>query len=246
MRESTMSKQKALAYLRVSTREQGESRNGLDSQRAAVEGFCRQNNIELVYIAEEVISGKYGIQDRPVLKAVLAECKKQKALLVVSKLDRLSRSVQFVSTLMNADTSFCTVEDGLTCSPLHLHIKASIAENERKTIGERTKAALAQVKARGVPLGGVRAGHDGRNEGNKLAIERSKLVMTAEADAFAQRLKPTLEAFRAQRLTVGEIADRFNALEIKTSRGHVGKWHKSSVTNLLKRLYGESYERMRG
>jgi len=219
---------KIIAYTRVSTSEQGESRNGLEAQQAAIARFCEQGSHELVALHEEVISGKFFMDDRPVLKRAFAQAEKTGAILLVAKLDRLSRSVEFISSLMNR-ARFATVEDGLECSPLQLHLKAAIAENERKMISERTKAALAAVKARGVKLGGRTSGHD-------KAMENASKAVKAEADAFAARLRPVIHRMRNAGMTVNAIATELNDHNFRTARG--GKWHASSVCNIIRRLDG--------
>jgi DNA invertase Pin-like site-specific DNA recombinase len=107
-----------------------------------------------------------------------------------------------------------------------LHLYAALAEKERRLIAERTKAALAAKKAAGARLGNPRnLAHAGKL-GRAIAIDA--------ADEFAFRLRPTLQTIRAAgAVTLASLAMELNQRGIKSARG--GKWHRSSVRNLLDR-----------
>ena len=102
----------------------------------------------------EIESGKRS--DRPELEKALAACKKQKAKLVIAKLDRLSRNLAFIATLMESGVEFVAV-DNPHANKLTVHILAAVAQHEREMISERTKAALAAAKRRGTRLGNPHA-----------------------------------------------------------------------------------------
>jgi DNA invertase Pin-like site-specific DNA recombinase len=138
-----------LAYYRVSTDRQGRSGLGLEAQQAAVRGYLGA----AAPIAEftEIETGKRN--DRPQLKEALALCRKRKAKLVIAKLDRLSRNLAFIATLMDSGVEFVAV-DNPHATRLTLHIlAAAVAEHERHMIADRTTAALQAAKARGIRLG---------------------------------------------------------------------------------------------
>lgn len=217
---------KLIFYKRVSTKEQGDSRLGLDAQQAELERFATIGNHTTVAVMEEVVSGKYDLDRRPVLKKALQTASKEGCIVVVSKLDRLSRKASFILSLMDTKAAFASVEDGIDCPPLQLHVKAIIAEDERRRIGERTKVALAQAKLRGKKLGGFVKNHD-------LAIQRSAATNKAEADAFAEFLKPVIKRMRNSGMSVNSIAQELNEQGNKTARG--GKWYATTVANLMKR-----------
>src|SRR5215212_1042758 len=137
-----------VAYCRVSTDRQGRSGLGLEAQQAAVRVFIN-GGAELVGEFVEVESGKRA--DRPELAKALEVCRKQKAKLVIAKLDRLSRNLAFIATLMDSGVEFVAV-DNPHANKLTIHILAAVAQHECEMISERTKAAL-QAKARGTWLG---------------------------------------------------------------------------------------------
>ena len=139
-----------VAYYRVSTDRQGRSGLGLEAQQKAVTDYLNGGAWELVGEFVEVESGKKS--NRPQLARAIETCRKRRARLVIAKLDRLSRNLAFVATLMDAGVEFVAV-DNPHANRLTIHILAAVAEHEREAISERTKAALAAAKARGKRLG---------------------------------------------------------------------------------------------
>jgi DNA invertase Pin-like site-specific DNA recombinase len=144
---------KFIAYFRVSTDRQGKSGLGLEAQREAVLNYLNGGSWTMAAEFTEVESGKHA--DRPQLAAALAACKKQKARLVIAKLDRLSRNLAFIATLMDSGVEFVAV-DNPHANKLTIHILAAVAQHEREMIAQRTREALAAAKARGVKLGNPR------------------------------------------------------------------------------------------
>jgi DNA invertase Pin-like site-specific DNA recombinase len=218
-------------YFRVSTEKQGRSGLGLEAQQEAVRRFLRDGDQTIKPPFVEVESGKN--DDRPQLRAAMDVCRKTGATLLIAKLDRLARDVAFIATLMKSDVRFvaCDMPDA---DPFRLHIEAAIAEEEARRISQRTKAALAAAKARGVKLGGYR-GYALSEDQRARGLDRSAEV---RADAAAQRaagLLPVVEAIRAEGTTsMGAIAKALNERHIPTAAG--GQWHPMSVSRLLKRL----------
>ena len=128
---------KWVSYLRVSTDRQGRSGLGLEAQRQAVTDYLNGGNWALVSEFVEVESGKRS--DRPQLAAALAACRKHKAKLVIAKLDRLSRNVAFIASLMDGNVDFVCC-DFPTANRLTLHILAAVAEHEREAIQRQDKS----------------------------------------------------------------------------------------------------------
>jgi len=222
---------KAVAYYRVSTAKQGSSGLGLDAQRSAVEALCAGRGWEIIAPPfTEVESGKR--DDRPELAKALERCKVTGAALVVAKLDRLSRNVAFLATLQDSGVKFVAA-DMPEANELTIHIMAAVAQAERKAISKRTKEALAAAKARGQRLG---------NPNGAAALRRAAKGSGAgtaaaqrNADVHAARLRPIVERMRGGGLTsLGALAGALNAEGMVTPRG--GRWHASSVRNLLARL----------
>lgn len=146
----------AIGYCRVSTAEQGKSGLGLEAQKAAIEAFAVREGFTVSEWFTEVMSGKRvsdTLDERPQLQAALKLGKSLKCPILVSRLDRLSRDVHFISGLMVQRAQFVVCELGTDVDPFMLHLFAALAEKERAMISQRTKAALAALKARGVKLG---------------------------------------------------------------------------------------------
>lgn len=215
---------KAIAYLRVSTTEQGNSRLGLEAQRAAVEAFAAREGIELLNVVEEVASGGLDLNQRPVLAAALNAAKRAKAYVLVAKLDRLSRSVALISSLMAQQVNFVVAELGADTDPFMLHLYAALAEKERRLIGERTSAALQRKMA------------DGWKAGNPDLVKhlpKSNATNAAKADEFAKGVLPAIRRMLDAGMSRLAIANELNANGMPTARG--GSWTSASVGNVLKR-----------
>ena len=211
---------KFIAYFRVSTDRQGKSGLGLEAQREAVMNYLNGGRWTLVGEFTEVESGKRS--DRPQLAAALAACKKQKAKLVIAKLDRLSRNLAFIATLMESGVEFVAV-DNPHATKLTVHILAAVAEHERDLISERTKAALAAAKARGKVLGSKNIAEVGR-----LGVAAVK----ANARRFAANVRPIIEEImKAGATSHNAIAQQLNARNVKTARG--GTWTHVQVGAIL-------------
>jgi DNA invertase Pin-like site-specific DNA recombinase len=220
-----MANGKFVAYFRVSTQKQGQSGLGLEAQKAAVLSYLDGGRWKMIAEFTEVETGKGAdaLARRPQLRAALALCKKDKATLVIAKLDRLARNVHFISGLMESQVEFVAA-DMPEANRLTVHIMAAMAEYERKMISERTKAALAAAKARGVKLGVAGP----RNLRPNIAKRQ------AEADTHAEKLRKVLKDMVGRGLSQRAIADELNTLGIKTPRG--GEWHLQTVQRVMARL----------
>jgi DNA invertase Pin-like site-specific DNA recombinase len=218
---------KLIGYCRVSTERQKSARNGLEAQREEIENFARANGYELVEIVEESVSGKYGLDYRPVLKAAIQKANKMKATLIVSKLDRLSRSAAFIMNLMETKLNFVVAELGEDVTPLMLHIHCVISEAERRAIGARTKAAL-QAKKRREPE--WKPGNEKSLEENRPKGIQTQVTM---ADIFAANMRPIIVGMTSTGMSLREVARVLNTQEVKTPRG--GAWTAQSISNLRAR-----------
>ncbi len=202
---------------------QGRLRNR--GQRAAIAAFAVAHGHEIAAEFVEVETGKGAdaLDRRPQLAAALDKAKALRCPVVVSKLDRLSRDVHFISGLMTHKTTFVVAELGPDIDPFMLHIYAAVAEKERSLISQRTKAALAAKKARGEPLGNPR-----------LAEAQSKGVASikAEADAFAANVRPIIMSLGP--MSANAMARELNARRIATANG--GRWSATTVLRVLTRV----------
>lgn len=251
----TQTKKLYCAYFRVSTEKQGQSGLGLEAQVERVHQFCRDG--ELIGEFTEVESGKNS--ERPELVKAMLLARKNRATLVIAKLDRLSRNVHFISGLMDSGVDFVAV-DNPHATRLTLHILAAVAENEARMTSERTKAALKALKDRGFPLGSARTPEAlERARASGLMVRgdgRERSMSTATADRLAQigrernqrRSEHQLELVRndfgtlfddlvARRKcnhTYKRLATWLNKQGRKTPLGN--KWTSKGVWRLLRRF----------
>jgi DNA invertase Pin-like site-specific DNA recombinase len=225
----------AIAYRRVSTAKQGRSGLGLEAQDAAINSHVRATGCTLVATYTEVESGKKSA--RPELAKALSHAKKLGAVLVIAKLDRLSRNVHFLSGLMEAGVDFVCC-DMPSAGRLTLHIMAAVAEDEARRISERTVAALAAAKERGAKLGGIRQGqrHASREEcaaGGVIGGAKTAVLNRREAFTAYAGILPVVESLRAAGRSFQAIADHLNTEGYTTRTG--ASWGARQVMRVLER-----------
>lgn len=220
-----MANGKFIAYYRVSTQKQGQSGLGLEAQQKAVSDYLNGGDWELLNEFTEVETGKGAdaLSKRPQLRAAIDACKKQKATLVIAKLDRLARNVHFVSGLIESGIDFVAA-DMPQANKVMIQMHAVMSEWERDQISARTKAALSAAKARGVVLGAAGAAN------LKPCLEERQRA----ADDFAERLRGVIDGMRARGLTQRAMCDELNRLGIKTARG--GEWSLIQLQRVMERI----------
>ena len=219
-----------VTYCRVSTGRQASSGLGIEAQQAAMKLFVEANGFTVIncYVECETGKGTDALERRPKLKEALVEAKRHRCPILVAKLDRLSRDVAFVATLMTQRVPFIVSELGLDTDPFLLHLYASLAEKERNLISQRTKAALAAAKARGVKLGGPKNHNFSDDERLMAAQSVSKLSIERKEEVL-----PVILSLQQQGLaTLQSLADALNAKGIPTPRG--GSWTRTQVSRVLK------------
>ena len=228
----------AIGYLRVSTREQGRSGLGLAAQRHDIETFGARERFSIRSWHQDIQTGagKDALLLRPGLATALREARALRCPLIVSRLDRLSRNVHFITGLMEHKVHFVVAALGRDCDDFTLHIYASLAEQERKMMSERIKAALARSP-------------------KKLGLRHP----TKRSMAFRRRLRArgraairtaALERAEAYRVHIewalsqpgrGSIPISFNAAARELNEQHLpspmgGRWNSTSVRRIACRL----------
>ena len=245
--ESTAGKKhtgKYVAYYRVSTQKQSL---GLAAQETIVQNFLNGGSWQLINCYIEKESGRKSLKDRPQLEAAIAECKEKGATLLVARLDRLSRSVAFVSALQDSDLKFtiCDMPHLSSDNPqgrMMLNIMASVAEYEARIISERTINSLAEINTTikkskkhlsktsnkyitklgsGDPTVGARAAAETRKKAADDFVEANK-------DRINKIIKMTGQT------SLRGIAKALNVAQVKTPRGNIN-WSASQVRNFLER-----------
>ncbi|WP_158743638.1 recombinase family protein [Acidisphaera sp. L21] len=213
-----------VAYYRVSTAKQGASGLGLEAQREAVRSYLNGGSWSLTAEFTEVESGKNN--DRPQLARALQQCRLTGATLVIAKLDRLSRDAHFLLGLQKGSVPFIAA-DMPSANDLTVGILAVVAQEERRAISARTKAALAAARARGVVLGGWKGGP-------KVEGHLGTQAVMARADAFAAQVGPIAAEMRSAGQSLRSIASELTEKGIRTPRA--GAWTATAVRNILQRV----------
>jgi DNA invertase Pin-like site-specific DNA recombinase len=210
-----------IAYYRVSTDKQGESGLGLEAQQELVKRVAKNGPV-LAEFTEVETAKKSTANNRPQLEAAIEEAKTRGAVLLIAKIDRLARNVYFISGLMESGVEFIAA-DMPQANRLTVHIMAAFAEHEARAISDRTKAALAALKARGVKLGNPRWAE---------CLEKARQARVFKIAKPSKAVLETIERLRLEGQTLRGIAERLNGLGVRTPRG--GRWHTTSVRTALR------------
>lgn len=212
----------AIGLARVSTQEQGSSRLSIEWQRAEIERYAASLGIELLEVIEEIGSGGRSLESRPELQRALALARKAGALVLVAKLDRLSRDVHTIAGLMAEGVPFEVVELGSSVDPTMLHVAAAFAEAERRRISERVKASYEARRSRGL----TKFGH--AETLSQAANQRRREAMVKDAEAYRSVLTELNgRSYRA-------IARELNVRRVRSPSG--APWSHRSVSRTMQRL----------
>jgi DNA invertase Pin-like site-specific DNA recombinase len=221
----------AIAYLRVSSKEQGRSGLGLAAQREAIKVFAQSEGMIVEQWYEEVETGKGSdaLDRRPTLAKALSEARKRGLPVLVSKLDRLSRDVHFISGLMVHHVEFIVTELGRQADPFVLHLYAALAEKERQLISSRTRAGLQAARKKGTKLGTA------RRAASPEQLENAGIASAARADEFAKTMRPHVRTAMADAgNSYTQAAALLNAAKQTTAEGKA--WDRRSVAAVVRRL----------
>ena len=222
---------KYVIYLRVSTKQQGDSGLGLEAQERDIDIFLNSYNkgqFEILGKFKDVMSGKGSVEERPTFKKAVELAKQHNATLLVAKLDRLSRDVETVARLIKA------VDIKVACMPyadkFQLHLYAALAEQERDFISARTKAALQAAKARGVKLGGAANVGKTHKVSSKTKLDNQKKYVTQTQPKY-EYLRSALTNMRYNNYTYQQCADNLNLMGTLTPNN--SKWCPVKVSRAL-------------
>ena len=221
-----------IAYYRVSTAKQGISGLGLEAQQTAVRSYLNNRGGKIIAEFTEIESGRKN--DRPALEEALALARLHRSSLVVAKVDRLTRSVGFLSRLLETGIDVCFADLPGTDGPtgrFMLQQMAAVAELEAGLISSRTKLALAAAAARGVRLGGFRGG--GISDAARAA---SHAARTNRSKQRANDLKPLLDTLRQSGIhSASGLARALEERGIPTPSGNQN-WSATQVIRALRSL----------
>lgn len=204
-----------VAYYRVSTKRQGRSGLGIEAQRGSVERYAEQYGT-LIGAFVDIESGRN--DERTGLQQAIKLVRSRKASLLIARLDRFSRRVSFIAGMMDKGVPLVIAEMP-HASEFQLHIFAALAQEERRMISLRTRAALQAAKQRGVKLGST----------GKTRAAENKTNADAKAVEMVRLLKSLPPA-----VSLSEAAYRLRRAGWSTAFGR--QPHPQSVKNYLTRL----------
>ena len=216
-----------VAYYRVSTGRQAESGLGIDAQRAAVCDYITANDGRLVAEFSETVSGRKN--DRPQLAMALTTCRIMGAVLVIGRLDRLSRNVAMIAQLMESGLEFVAT-DFPYANKFTIHVLAAVAEYESRIQSERMKAVLAALKQRGIKVGNTK--RDSTRRFPPGCQQASAQARQARAEARRRDLAPLVWNFIAEGKSHRVIANEFNETGVSLIRH--SKWKKHAIWRIAK------------
>jgi DNA invertase Pin-like site-specific DNA recombinase len=228
----------AIGYLRVSTAEQGRSGLGLAAQRMEIEAFAQRAGFSVKEWHQDVQTGAGAdaLLLRPGLASALKEAKLRSCPLVVSRIDRLSRNVHFISGLMEHRVHFIVAALGGDRDDFTLHLWASLAEHERKLISGRIKSAFAAAKARGRKFGMARHSKTRRRQICALANAAKSKAALERAEAYRPYLEWVLRepGLRGRPISLQTAAERLNERNVPSPMG--GHWSGEQLMRMGRRL----------
>lgn len=213
---------RAVAYIRVSTDNQGEAGIGLEAQRASIRAYANASGVEIIEWFQDIASGRGAdnLARREGLKQALAFAEKNNADLLVDGIDRLSRHKKTVEHIVRErKVAIVSVSDERTKDPLVLASRAARAELEGDQISQRTKQALSQKKASGTPLGNRK----NLPEAQKLGADANK----RRAEEKIREIANLMETNGWQSLSLPALVNVLNGMGMKTNRG--GLWTAAAL-----------------
>ena len=228
----------AIGYLRVSTREQGRSGLSFAAQRFDIEHFGKREGFSIASWYQDIQTGAGSdpLSLRLGLASALKDARSARCPLIVSRLDRLSRNVHFIAGQMEHKVHFMVAAFGRDVDAFTLHIYASIAQQERKMIGERVRAAAQIAKRRGRKFGLQLRSKSWQRRVSALG----RAALRREALVRAQAYRVYVEWALGQ-LGPNSRPISFRAAAIKLNERHIdtplgGRWRGHQVQRMARRL----------
>lgn len=218
---------KYLAYYRVSTKNQGKSGLGLASQKSAVLNFIKNEDGELVKEYTDVESGT-STKKRINLLLAIEEAKVNDYTLLIAKLDRLSRNLHFISSLLESGVKFICC-DQPNANNFTIHIYSALAEMEAKLISERTRNALAELKLKGVKLGNPQ-GFSPKARKHSLTVRKEN----AQNNPALKQAEPIIKLLRKKGMSYNSIAISLNDIGLTTRFNK--KYYSTQVKRICDRI----------
>ena len=211
---------KFVLYLRISTAKSGGvDSNGIAAQDRDLNIFLSsQHQPQVIGRFVEVMSGANN--ERPQLKQALDLCRSTGAHLVVQKVDRLSRDVEFVARLLKDKKVQLRVANIPNADKFQIHLFAALGEQEREFISNRTKAAMAAAKARGAKFGNPR-------------IHEINQTRKRKAHQLSARISPLIRTLRNEGMSYQRIAVTLNKMGERRPKGNV--YHPTQVKRIFDR-----------
>lgn len=227
-----------VAYLRVSTERQGDSGLGIEAQREYIAQAAKAKGWEVIAEFTDTASGAIAPTARTECIKAMNAAKELGAVLVVAKLDRLSRDVEHIAAMVKrVPFKVATMPDA---DAFQLHIYAALAQQEREFIGSRTREALASLKARAesgdqIAREKVARRDAGRKKAHEAGNSAAVAAVVATADAYAHGVANHIKAARFDGITtLAGCATYLNRHQVKTRRG--SEFTPMTVKRLAERL----------
>lgn len=225
-----------IAYIRVSSREQGRSGFGFKSQEAEISAFAEVAGYRVARFYEEVASaiGNDSVKGRSRLQAAIRQARKLKCPILVVRLDRLSRSATEIEELaLNSGVEVIVTRQNAHEGILKIRVEAARVQKETEMLKERTKAGLEAAKRQGKVFGN----RTNLAEAQKKGAQSNQ----AKAKAYLEKLAPEIARIRASgAATASTIAEGLNKRGLQTARKQ--KWTEANLRRLLRQIDDEAKE----
>ena len=212
-----------IGYARVSTKKQGLDGLGMEDQIKQIKDYAVRNNLTIIKIYKETESGNKTDKHRPELSKAISQSKINKCKLVIARIDRLSRNVEFTYKLLNSKVDFVCI-DMPQANTMTIGFMSVIAQNYRDQVSANTKRALARKKENGDKLGNV----------INLVKHRDKGRITHKQNCskFATDKLQMIKGFMSTGVTSYKgLADLLNKHQVPTMRAK--KWYPTTIKNIL-------------